>query len=276
MKRLGKAISHYVDALAPEQAQQMHNAQNNEIFARAIRNLFSKNPAIGEYLLQHTNYLYIAREKAAWKANAGKPPLLIHVYLDDAAARAELNAYREWVLLELKKYGMHLDKMIIHTATLGMKERHLYPQAGKQSEASTSSATTLSNPDDSATPNTPFLEDLHAKEALRHETKMKENLKRAICMSFETLEQAESFLSFIEDVRFDVVPYNYETQRGYPAYFCKLYTSDTERLNQVLNQQLCQTIISKARQLNLRLQSIHVYESHPEYRGKQAFPRFAL
>lgn len=262
MKSLGKCIIDYVGHLSPQEQMRMHVARRNDCFEQSVRTAFAKNPGIAEFILANVCSIYVEKEFSPTADKTGQIPKTLVVCMDDSAARSELDNHQAFIIIELKKHGYHYDKIKDIPAMRSMRQRRVFPNTGldKLGENSTSP-----EPEQEAT---------QTKQEEKYEQDQKANFKRAVCKSFETLEQAETFLSLIEYFRLDPDFFANDSRRGFTRQCCTLYSSRPDLLNSVLDKRQRETIISKARHLGLHISNIMVNETPEEYRGKQAFPHY--
>lgn len=283
MRSVGTAIASSLAKLDPEKARLLRNARNNERYAAAARRVFSDNPDAGEYVLAHTNGLYLEKSAPppATSPN-GASRLVIHVYLDDATARAELNARREMLLFSLRQDGMHLDEMVIRNATWGMRERHLFPEAlahmesflagcgeegprgGSPSAPAGASGASRCNDDAGNRESRPIQRDA---------SRLLETFKRACCLAFDDLDAMEAVLDAVEGASLEEPASARRAKRGKARYWCHLYLRDFDATEALFDERARQTVISRAKALGLDVAAIQLHRSPQLLAGRRAFPR---
>ena len=229
---------------------------------------WADNPDAALYVLAHTNSLYVEKDTAPRKGrDKDRDHVVLGVYLDDSLARSEINARRELLRLTLAQQGMHIDEVRDHIAAFDMKDRHLYPDALER----------LADLFGAPKPGGSLRERPNARPsngASADQSELLETLKRAFCLSFQSLEHAWAMLEKIEGAALTEVSFSKNASHSTQRYRCHLYVAegDIEGMSAIIGRS-GETIISRARPLGLPIREIAVHRSPETLSGRKAFPR---
>lgn len=275
MQSVSTGIAKYLAALDPNASKALRAARNNRKFAAAVERVWEDNPLAGDFVLAHVNSLYFAKDDAPRKGqNKDVDRYIMGVYVDDATARAELNARRETLALALMQDGFRFDEIRIIASKLGMRDRRAFPD--KLERIKQVLAGDPSHPDAAETLDQKAGASVSSRSRgnrllERDESKLLETFKRAVCLAFGDLDQAAAFLSRIEGAAL-IERYGVERRRQHQTWYaCRLYASAPVHLDEIL-QAFAPSIISHAKELGLNLVGIDVLQSPPELVGNRAFP----
>lgn len=290
MQSIGSGIANYLQALDPSAAKAARAARNNACFEEAVRRVWDDNPFAAEYVLAHVNSLYFAKEdppkdQAPQGASSGKS--VLGLYVDDAAARAEVNARRETLMLALMQDGFRIDEVRILPSRLGMRERRAFPSSCERVErmlagteeperATSDTASARAGSSGPAAPSASAEAQGGAhrignplKEA--DESKLLETFKRAVCLAVGDIDQASALLSHVEGAHLEQRYADRRKRQASACYACKLYAPDPGRVAGIV-ESFSPSIIAHAKELGLCLVGIDIIRSAPEMAGCRAFP----
>lgn len=267
MQSVSTGLSNLLATLDPDAAKMLRIAQNNLKYKKAVQDTWSDSSDAAEYLLAHTNSIYFKKDETPRKGvDKDKDRFVLGVYLDDSTARAEVNARRELLRLALTKEGIHIDELLIHPATRGVKEHHLFPE----SIAHIDELFGNDAPRDRS-PRYPDKTDANLKGS--DQSNLLETLKRAFCLAFDDFDRAGTVLEKIEGAALAEVTFRKHDARGFRWYHCHLYVSETDvkGMKSVIGR-YGDTIISRAKPLGLGIRDIVVHASPASIHGRRAFP----
>ena len=269
MESIGTGLGDWVSSIDPEVAKRLKGAQNNKRFESAVRRTWLDNPLAADYVLAHINGLYLAVDDSP-KTGAGKrgKSVVYGIYLDDSAAKAEIDARQETLRLALAKEGITFDAFRFHTATLGMRDRHAFPASVQAVNEALLGATPI--PDSEPAPSSQT-----AAFKAEDEARLLQTFKTAVCLAMENIDHAQSFLDKIEGASMTQSTASAWKRKNRAFFCCRLYSSDPEPLR-VIASNYEETIKSKAASLGLRLARIDIRKSTPSIRGQKAFPRLGM
>lgn len=274
MQSVSTGIAQYLETLDPTASKAVRAARNNRRFAAAVERVWDDNPLAGDFVLAHVNSLYFAKDETPRKG-PGKDTdrYVMGVYVDDAAARAELNARRETLTLALMQDGFRFDEMRIIASKLGMRERRAFPDklervarilAGQpEQEDDTTGGSAAGRETAGRARGARLLE--------RDESKLLETFKRAVCLALGDLDQAAALLGRVEGA---ALAERYGTERRRQRqtwYACQLYVAAPRSLDEIM-EAFAPSIVAHAKELGLNLVGIDVLPSPPELSGCRAFP----
>ncbi len=274
MRSLSTSLNNYIASIDPEKVRLLKAAQHNARFEAALKRTWRDSPDSADYLLAHINSLYFAADKSPRKGQLDDTPyIVLGLYMDESTAKAEINARRERLCLELKKDGYNFDELRIHTSTFGMKERHAFPQAlektrevlgGKKTRKAERSAkiNTEIKCSDSQLGHLLLIED---------ESRLLEIFKKALCQACGDIDAAVSILNAIEGAALSESKFNAKKRKAKASFFLTLYTSEEEKMLSVIAA-LKEGIIARAKTLGLNLIDISLKSSPETLKGQCAFP----
>lgn len=275
MKTLGGSIEGYLGNTAPNHASAAKIRQNNQRFCEAVQDTWADMPESADYILAHINSLYIAADTKPRKGMASEqPPTVLGVYVDDPLARTELQARKEPFTHWARQHGLSFDSLILHSSYGGMRERHAYPEAKERIDQlfySGNSKSAQTKTTEAFKKNNLALE--------KDQARLMEDFRRAIALTFETLEQGKAFLDYLEGLYFyPEKVYVKETKnkkgsirRIYYRCYCFVRPCDKELFQEVLTT-YCPTIVSKATLFDLYINKITCHASPVAIAGRCAFP----
>lgn len=268
MQSLATGLQRYLDTLDPTAAKAVRAKRNNQRFAAAVRRVWDDNPLAGEFVLAHVNSLFFAKEDIACKGKNPGSKRVLGVYLDDPAARAELNARRETLTLVLLQDGFAFDEVRIIPSMRGMRERRAFPESCELLRQAM-------NGDRAQLPERLACDAVKAdggpatKSA--DQTKQLEIFKRAVCLALGDLDHAAAFLSRIEGACLEERYANEQRRQKRLLFTCRLYTSDVAAVSTIMRT-YHDPFCLKAKELGLHLVSIDVAPSPAQLKGRCAFP----
>lgn len=279
MQSVSTGIAKYLETLDPTASKALRAARNNRRFATAVERVWDDNPLAGDFVLAHVNSLYFAKDETPRKG-PGKDVdrYVMGVYVDDATARAELNARRETLALALMQDGFRFDEIRIIASKLGMRERRAFPD--KLERVKRAFAGEDPDRDGRQTGEGPA-KDARSEDAAaasrgnrlleRDESKLLETFKRAVCLALEDLDQAAALLARVEGASL-VERYGAERRRQKQTWYaCQLRVAMPDSFDGILKA-YAPSIIAHAKELGLNLVGIDVLPSPPELAGHRAFP----
>ena len=268
MESIATGVSNLLASLDVDATRELRIALNNQRFKDAVMGAWADNPDAALYVLAHTNSLYVEKDTAPRKGrDKDRDHVVLGVYLDDSLARSEINARRELLRLTLAQQGMHIDEVRDHIAAFDMKDRHLYPDALER----------LADLFGAPKPGGSLRERPNARPsngASADQSELLETLKRAFCLSFQSLEHAWAMLEKIEGAALTEVSFSKNASHSTQRYRCHLYVAegDVEGMSAIIGRS-GETIISRARPLGLPIREIAVHRSPETLSGRKAFPR---
>ncbi len=291
MQHLGAGIEHQIAHFDPQSEKAFKVARNNAAFEAAVRQAWADNPDAAEYLLAHTNSLFFAKDEALRKG-AGKDVdrYVMGVYLDDPMARSELNARREVLTLFLMRAGLRFDELRIIPATMGMRERRLYPHAverlerifgARPAEKPAWQPSAISQHDIDAVCGQ--VEDAQLAQAIRDamgayascdegggeasaassiapisDSEEVATVRRAFCLAVGDLDYAQTLLSQASRITLDLcVNPSSHTPSRFRKYRCTFHVPNPELFSRLVRPYE-ESIIARARELDLHLSGISV------------------
>ena len=273
MQSVSTGIAKYLETLDPTASKALRAARNNRRFAAAVERVWDDNPLAGDFVLAHVNSLYFAKDEAPRKGpDKDVDRYVMGVYVDDATARAELNARRETLALALMQDGFRFDEIRIIAAKLGMRERRAFPEKLERV------ARVLAGEDPDGNDGAQGAQDAAAERSVRgvrmlevDEARLLQTFKRAACQAIGDIDQAAALLARVEGASL-VERYGAERKRQRRAcYAIRLYAAAPDALRDVVAT-FVPSIIAHAKELGLNLVGIDVLPSPPELAGHRAFP----
>lgn len=276
MKSLGGSIEGYLGNKASQHASAAKIRQNNQRFSEAIYDTWADMPESADYILAHINSLYIAEDTKPHRGNPSEQkPMILGVYVDDPLARTELQARKETFTHWARHHGLSFDSIILHSAYGGMRERRAFPEAKERIDA-------LFHPDMSKQQTSSQVANIPGKNTVmleRDQAKLMEDFRRAIALTFETLEQGKGFLDYLEGLYFYPEKTYIKEGKGkkgsirriYYRCYCFVRPCDYGLFQEVLTRHY-PTIISKAALFDLYINKISCHTSPVAIAGRCAFP----
>ena len=263
MQTLGTELDRTIAGLGPEAAAALKRSRNKDRFRAAVERTWRLRPDVGRFVLMHTNGIYIAKDERPRKGpDRHKDWWVFGMYLDDAMARTEVDAWQSVLLMNLEQEGFAVNELRFFPAKWDMRQRRLFPELWEEGE----SARVPGN-----------------RDGLKYqdEARALDIVKRAVFLVFEDTELAWALL---EKVRGASVREMFaagstgETavrdgkRQGEKRYRLLLYVDDVAQTKPIM-EAYSEAIRSRARLLGLRLGSIWVRKAPPLLAGKHAFKR---
>ena len=257
MERLSALSKQFLGSLGPEAAKMMRIQQIKERYRVAVKRTWRDNPAAADWVLAHTNGMYVAKdERLRTGPDKHKDRIIFGVYLDDPVVRTEFDARQQLLAFALRQEGMGFDELRILPAKWDMRQRHAFPEYWGEQPAASAAASAATRPR--------AAEDVHRLDTL----------KKAVCLAFEDSDDAWAVLERIEGAGFDAVraPAEMAQSEHNQAYWCHVYVEDPTAMKAVLTAH-GEAIKSKAYRLGLRLRAFVVHQATPSMAGLCAFRR---
>lgn len=263
MQTLGTELDRAIASWGPEAAAALKRSWNKDRFRAAVERTWRLRPDVGRFVLMHTNGIYIAKDERPRKGpDRHKDWWVFGMYLDDAMARTEVDAWQSVLLMNLEQEGFAVNELRFFPAKWDMRQRRLFPELWEEGE----SACVPGN-----------------RDGLKYqdEARALDIVKRAVFLVFEDTELAWALL---EKVRGASVREMFaagstgETavrdgkRQGEKRYRLLLYVDDVAQTKPIV-EAYSEAIRSRARLLGLRLGSIWVRKAPPLLAGKHAFKR---
>ena len=263
MQTLGTELDRTIASWGPEAATALKRSRNKNRFRAAVERTWRLRPDVGRFVLMHTNGIYIAKDERPRKGpDRHKDWWVFGMYLDDAMARTEVDAWQSVLLMNLEQEGFAVNELRFFPAKWDMRQRRLFPELWEEGE----SARVPGN-----------------RDGLKYqdEARALDIVKRAVFLVFEDTELAWALL---EKVRGASVREMFaagstgETavrdgkRQGEKRYRLLLYVDDVAQTKPIM-EAYSEAIRSRARLLGLRLGSIWVRKAPPLLAGKHAFKR---
>ena len=263
MQTLGTELDRTISSWGPEAAAALKRSRNKDRFRAAVERTWRLRPDVGRFVLMHTNGIYIAKDERPRKGpDRHKDWWVFGMYLDDAMARTEVDAWQSVLLMNLEQEGFAVNELRFFPAKWDMRQRRLFPELWEEGE----SARVPGN-----------------RDGLKYqdEARALDIVKRAVFLVFEDTELAWALLEKVRgaSVRemFAAGPTGETAARdgkrqGEKRYRLLLYVDDVAQTKPIV-EAYSEAIRSRARLLGLRLGSIWVRKAPPLLAGKHAFKR---
>ena len=263
MQTLGTELDRTIAGWGPEAAVALKRSRNKDRFRAAVERTWRLRPDVGRFVLMHTNGIYIAKDERPRKGpDRHKDWWVFGMYLDDAMARTEVDAWQSVLLMNLEQEGFAVNELRFFPAKWDMRQRRLFPELWEEGE----SARVPGN-----------------RDGLKYqdEARALDIVKRAVFLVFEDTELAWALLEKVRgaSVRemFAAGPTGETAARdgkrqGEKRYRLLLYVDDVAQTKPIV-EAYSEAIRSRARLLGLRLGSIWVRKAPPLLAGKHAFKR---
>ena len=104
MQTLGTELDRTIAGWGPEAAAALKRSRNKDRFRAAVERTWRLRPDVGRFVLMHTNGIYIAKDERPRKGpDRHKDWWVFGMYLDDAMARTEVDAWQSVLLMNLSK-----------------------------------------------------------------------------------------------------------------------------------------------------------------------------
>lgn len=263
MQTLGTELDRTIAGWDPEAAAALKRSRNKDRFRAAVERTWRLRPDVGRFVLMHTNGIYIAKDERPRKGpDRHKDWWVFGMYLDDAMARTEVDAWQSVLLMNLEQEGFAVNELRFFPAKWDMRQRRLFPELWEEGE----NARVPGN-----------------RDGLKYqdEARALDIVKRAVFLVFEDTELAWALLEKVRgaSVRemFAAGPTGETAARdgkrqGEKRYRLLLYVDDVAQTKPIV-EAYSEAIRSRARLLGLRLGSIWVRKAPPLLAGKHAFKR---
>lgn len=263
MQTLGTELDRTIAGWGPEAAAALKCSRNKDRFRAAVERTWRLRPDVGRFVLMHTNGIYIAKDERPRKGpDRHKDWWVFGMYLDDAMARTEVDAWQSVLLMNLEQEGFAVNELRFFPAKWDMRQRRLFPELWEEGE----NARVPGN-----------------RDGLKYqdEARALDIVKRAVFLVFEDTELAWALLEKVRgaSVRemFAAGPTGETAARdgkrqGEKRYRLLLYVDDVAQTKPIV-EAYSEAIRSRARLLGLRLGSIWVRKAPPLLAGKHAFKR---
>ena len=263
MQTLGTELDRTIAGWGPEAAAALTRSRNKVRFRAAVERTWRLRPDVGRFVLMHTNGIYIAKDERPRKGpDRHKDWWVFGMYLDDAMARTEVDAWQSVLLMNLEQEGFAVNELRFFPAKWDMRQRRLFPALWEEGE----NARVPGN-----------------RDGLKYqdEARALDIVKRAVFLVFEDTELAWALLEKVRgaSVRemFAAGPTGETAARdgkrqGEKRYRLLLYVDDVAQTKPIV-EAYSEAIRSRARLLGLRLGSIWVRKAPPLLAGKHAFKR---
>lgn len=263
MQTLGTELDRTIAGWGPEAAATLKRSRNKDRFRAAVERTWRLRPDVGRFVLMHTNGIYIAKDERPRKGpDRHKDWWVFGMYLDDAMARTEVDAWQSVLLMNLEQEGFAVNELRFFPAKWDMRQRRLFPELWEEGE----NARVPGN-----------------RDGLKYqdEARALDIVKRAVFLVFEDTELAWALLEKVRgaSVRemFAAGPTGETAARdgkrqGEKRYRLLLYVDDVAQTKPIV-EAYSEAIRSRARLLGLRLGSIWVRKAPPLLAGKHAFKR---
>ena len=253
-------LSQFARNLPPEAAAALKRARNKERYRAAVERTWRNRPEVARFVLAHTNGIYIAKDERPRKGpDRHRDWWVFGIYLDDAAARTEVDAWQSVLLQALNAEGLSVDDLRFLPAKWDMRTRKLFPELSGDGA-------------DEAVVAAPWAARHREEEASRG---------LAVCLVFEDTERAWALLEKVRGAALDEVLLREpradgsrrdERRSGQKGYWLTLYVDDVEGIERLVAVS-GDAIRDRARRLGLRIRKIVVRKAPPSLAGRCAFCR---
>ena len=258
-------LSQFARNLPPEAAAALKRARNKESYRAAVERTWRNRPEVARFVLAHTNGIYIAKDERPRKGpDRHRDWWVFGIYLDDAAARTEVDAWQSVLLQALNAEGLSVDDLRFFPAKWDMRTRKLFPELSGDGA-------------DEAVVAAPWAARHREEEASRG----LDIVKCAVCLVFEDTERAWALLEKVRGAALDEVLLREpradgsrrdERRSGQKGYWLTLYVDDVEGIERLVAV-FGDAIRDRARRLGLRIRKIVVRKAPPSLAGRCAFCR---
>ena len=258
-------LSQFARNLPPEAAAALKRSRNKERYRAAVERTWRNRPEVARFVLAHTNGIYIAKDERPRKGpDRHRDWWVFGIYLDDAAARTEVDAWQSVLLQALNAEGLSVDDLRFLPAKWDMRTRKLFPELSGDGA-------------DEAVVAAPWAARHREEEASRG----LDIVKCAVCLVFEDTERAWALLEKVRGAALDEVLLREpradgsrrdERRSGQKGYWLTLYVDDVEGIERLVAV-FGDAIRDRARRLGLRIRKIVVRKAPPSLAGRCAFCR---
>ena len=258
-------LSQFARNLPPEAAAALKRARNKERYRAAVERTWRNRPEVARFVLAHTNGIYIAKDERPRKGpDRHRDWWVFGIYLDDAAARTEVDAWQSVLLQALNAEGLSVDDLRFLPAKWDMRTRKLFPElSGDGADEAVVAASWAAR---------------HREEEASRGLDI---VKCAVCLVFEDTERAWALLEKVRGAALDEVLLREpradgsrrdERRSGQKGYWLTLYVDDVEGIERLVAV-FGDAIRDRARRLGLRIRKIVVRKAPPSLAGRCAFCR---
>lgn len=266
MPSIFSELNQFAANLPPEAAAALKRARNKERYRAAVERTWRNRPDVARFVLVHTNGIYIAKDERPRKGpDRHRDRWIFGIYLDDAAARTEVDAWQSVLLQALHAEGMSIDELRFLPAKWDMRARKLFPELTE-------------NGGDEA-PSPPAAPDPGRQR--RDASRALDIVKTAVYLVFEDDEQAWALLEKVRGAALDEVLLREARddgsrrdgrRSGRKSYWLVLYVDDAASV-QIIVDAYEDAIRSRAWRLGLRIRKIAVRQAGPNLAGCRTFHR---
>lgn len=267
MPSIFSELSQFARNLPPEAAAALKRAHNKERYRAAVERTWRNRPEVARFVLAHTNGIYIAKDERPRKGpDRHRDWWVFGIYLDDAAARTEVDAWQSVLLQALRAEGLSIDEVRFLPAKWDMRSRKLFPEL---SEGGQTAATPKGAPD-------------RARQQ-RDISRALDIVKTAVYLAFEDDEQAWALLDKVRGAALDEVLLREARVDGsrrdgrrshQKSHWLVLYVDEGDIASvQSIVAAFEDTICSRAYRLGLRIRKITVRPAGPKLAGCRTFHR---
>lgn len=268
MESLSTGLNALIGDMGPAAAAALKRARNKDRYRAAVERTWRARPEVAQFVLKHTNGIYIAKDERPRKGpDKHRDRWVFGMYLDDAAARTEVDAWQSVLLQALRLEGMSIDELRFLPAKWDMRKRHLFPELWGEAPAATGAAGGAAARAE--------------RWSEQDESRALDKVKTAVCLVFEDVEQAWAFLEQVRGARLEEVLLREPDEHGHrrdgktqnrKSYWLVLYVDDAEGMERIVGA-YGDAIRSQARRLGLRIRKIAVRPAAPDLAGRHTFQR---
>lgn len=267
MPSIFSELSQFARNLPPEAAAALKRARNKERYRAAVERTWRSRPEVAHFVLAHTNGIYIAKDERPRKGpDRHRDWWVFGIYLDDAAARTEVDAWQSVLLQALRAEGLTVDEVRFLPAKWDMRSRKLFPEFSEGGQAAATPKSALD----------PARQQRDASRAL-------DIVKTAVYLAFEDDEQAWALLEKVRGAALDEVLLREARADGsrrdgrrthQKSHWLVLYVDENDIASvQPIVAAFEDTICSRAYRLGLRIRKISVRPAGAELSGCRTFHR---
>lgn len=261
MRSFSSELNEVIIKWGPQAISALKRSRNKGRFRVAVERTWRSRPDIARFVLMHTNGIYIAKDEHPRKGpDKDRAWWVFGIYMDDAMARTEVDAWQSVLFQSLHREGLSIDELRILPAKWDMRKRKLFPELWEEYEEN------------------PFLAE---NWSLLDESRMLDTVKRAVFLVFEDIEQAWAFLEKVQGATIQEMSDEDPNgafwlrdgkRHGDKRYRLILYVEDVPAMQHLVGA-FGEAIRSRARLLGLRLSSIWVNHADERLAGQHAFCR---
>ncbi|MEY8460276.1 hypothetical protein AALA69_03995 [Eggerthellaceae bacterium 24-137] len=266
MPSIFSELNQFAANLPPEAAAALKRARNKERYRAAVERTWRNRPEVARFVLVHTNGIYIAKDERPRKGpDRHRDRWVFGIYLDDATARTEVDAWQSVLLQALHAEGMTIDELRFLPAKWDMRARKLFPELTEN--GGDEAPAPVAAPD-------PTRQHRDTSRAL-------DIVKTAVYLVFEDDEQAWALLEKVHGAALDEVLLREprrdgsrrdERRSGQKSYWLVLYVDDAASVQPIVDAYE-DAIRSRAARLGLRIRKIAVRPAGPNLAGCRTFHR---